>query len=289
MPAKYKIAISKIKLNQKLLPGDPMWHSFNASFKNLDIQSSDIAHAIYNGHAITTHHKDNWRATHNYLCGQHIGLDFDSEDKNSTLAHLSQDRFVSKYAALVHTTISHTDDTPRARVLFLLDQPIAQAKNYGLAASALLWLFGTADRQCKDAVRFFYGAPGCRINYLDNVLPLEIVKKIISNYTETGQNEKKQSIKKDYLPSATQQEAAEALQKIDPWKVDYDEWVTILMALHSQFGDGGYSLAESWAQGKRGEVAQKWRSFHQSGNGAGMVTIASLFGIAKRFGWSRTC
>jgi hypothetical protein len=67
--------------------------------------------------------------------------------------------------------------------------------------------------------------------------------------------------------------------------VDYDEWVSVLMAIHSQFGDDGYSLAEMWADGKQGEIDQKWKSFHQTGNVSGAVTIATVFGIAKRFGW----
>jgi hypothetical protein len=59
------------------------------------------------------------------------------------------------------------------------------------------------------------------------------------------------------------------------------------MGLHNQFGDGGFSLAESWGDGKQGEVEQKWKSFKQSGNPAGAVTIATVFGIAKRFGWKK--
>src|SRR3990172_298517 len=169
----YKIAISNFKLDSKLIPGDPRWSAFNSSFQNLDLESEHILDAIYKGRAVTTHHSNGWRATQNYLCGQHIGLDFDSGDEKSSLSYLSKDKFISKYASFIHTTISHTDEHPRARVMFLLDTPILQAKNYALAATSLLWLFGTADRQFKDAVRFFYGAPGCNCNWIDSVLPLE--------------------------------------------------------------------------------------------------------------------
>jgi hypothetical protein len=283
----YKVAVSNCKLSAKLLPGDPRWQDFNASFKNMELEPQDLLDVIYNGRAITTHHKNQWRATQNYLCGQHIGLDFDSGDENSRLGHLIGDKFISRYASLIHTTISHTPEHPRARVIFLLDSPICQAKNYALAASALLWLFGTADRQCKDAVRFFYGSPGCEFEYIKQVLPLEIIKKLIASYIETGAGEKHRAARPDYLPPASQQEVAGALKAIDPWKVEYDEWVSILMAIHSQFGEGGYTLAENWADGKQGEVSQKWKSFKQDGNATGAVTIASVFGIAKRFGWKK--
>lgn len=283
----FKIAVSSMKLDHKLLPGDPIWRDFNASFRNVDLETSDILDVVYHGRAITTHHSNNWRATQNYLCGQHIGLDFDSEDKNSSLPFLAKDKFISKYAAFIHTTISHKEDRPRARVIFLLDTPIMQAKNYAMAASALLWVFGTADRQCKDAVRFFYGAPACEFEYINQVLPLETIKKLIQEYTDTGAGEKKRAVRPDYLPPATQQETAEALKMIDPWKIEYDEWVSILMAIHSQFGEAGFQLAENWAGGKPGEVSLKWKSFHREGNTSGAISIGTMFAIAKRFGWEK--
>jgi len=283
----FSVAVSEYKLSSKIPPGDPIWHAFNGSFHNVDLQSRDLLNVIYMGRPITTHHKNKWRSTENFLLGQHIGLDFDSEDDASRMKTLINDKFVKRYASFVHTTVSHTEEKPRARVVFLLDTPIHQAKNYGLAASALLWLFGTADRQCKDAARFFYGAQGCKFEFLDNVLPLDLVKKMITNYLESGASERKKSTRSNYLPPASQKEVSDALSVINPWQIDYDEWVAILMAIHSQFGDGGYQLAESWAEGKQGEVNQKWKSFKQSGNGAGQITIATLFGIAKRFGWQK--
>lgn len=283
----YSIAVSEYQLDHKIPPGDAMWQSFNGSFHNVELTPRDLLNVVYMGRPITTHHKNKWRTTENYLQGQHIGLDFDSEDDNSTLATLTGDKFVSKYAAFVHTTVSHTPEKPRARVMFLLDAPIVQAKNYGLAASALLWLFGTADRQCKDAARFFYGAQGCEFEFTNQVLPLDVVKKLIRNYIESGAGERKRSSRPNYLPPASQQEVSDALKLIDPWQIQYDEWVSVLMALHAQFGEGGYLLAENWADGKGREVEQKWKSFNSSGNGTGAVTIATVFGLAKRFGWTR--
>ncbi|MEA1998339.1 MAG: hypothetical protein U9N61_03305, partial [Euryarchaeota archaeon] len=155
---KYKIAVSPFYIPEgKLLPGDPRWPKFNGSFHNREMTPPDLLNVIYAGSAITTHHKNHWRATKNFLLGQYIGLDFDSEDKDSDINNLKSDKFIRKYASFIHTTLSHTLETPRARVIFLLDEPIYQAKNYALGATALLWLFGAADRQCKDAVRFFYG------------------------------------------------------------------------------------------------------------------------------------
>lgn len=283
----YKLAVSRYSLAQKIPPGHPCWKKFNASFDNCELGSAEILSMVYQGYPITTQHRNHWRASENYLCGQHIGLDFDQGDQTSTLDYLAKDKFISRYASFLYTTISHAPEHPRARVIFTLDQPIMQARNYTLAMQALLWLYGTADRQCKDAVRFFYGSKGCAAEYLNNVLPLETVKKLIANYQESGQQEKRHAVRKDYHAPASQQEVADALRMIPAWGIPYDEWVEILMGIHAEFGDAGYALAESWADGKRGEVDQKWKSFKQAGNTSGAVTVATVFGIAKRFGWKK--
>lgn len=279
----YQIAISRYQLEKKIQPGDPIWPRFNACFNNQSLTTERLLEKIYAGHAITTWHKDHWRTSANYLAGQHIGLDFDSGDKSSSLDALCQDKFISRYAAFLYTTMSHTPEAPRSRVIFLLDAPIMQAKNYTLAVQSVLWLFGTADRQCKDAVRFFYGSPRCDFEIFSNVLPLETVKKLIGQYLETGAKEKHHAARKDYAAPTSQQEVADALKLIPPWGIDYDEWLAVLMGIHAAFGEAGFALAESWANGKPGEVEQKWRSFHASDG----ITVASVFGIAKKFGWRK--
>ena len=282
-----RIAVSRFELTAKIPPGDPFWPRFNASFQNVDYDTNEIMDAIYAGVPVTTWHKDNWRTSANYICGQHLALDFDSENETATIPYLAKDKFISKYGAFIHTTISHKPEAPRARVFFLLDTPIMQAKNYTLAAAALLWLYGTADRQCKDAVRFFYGAPDCTMHRIGNVLPLDVVKKLIGNYQESGQTEKRHATRRDYIAPPSQQEVADALRFIPAWGIDYDEWVQVLMGIHAAFGEDGRALADSWADGKPGEVAQKWNSFHTTGNVAGAVTVATVFGIAKKYGWRK--
>ncbi len=80
---------------------------------------------------------------------------------------------------------------------------------------------------------------------------------------------------------------ADALKKIPAWGIDYDEWVSVLMALHREYGDAGLSLAEQWAEGGPNEVARKWRSFRATGNTTGAVGLGTVFALAQRFGWTR--
>lgn len=281
----YKIAVSSMSIDGKIPPGDSIWSQFNASFQNEELELIDIANAIYNARPFTTWHKNNWRNASNYQLGQHIGLDFDTEDQRSTLQFLAKDKFIQKYAALIYTTPSHKPEAPRARVLFLLDTPIHQAKNYVLAVTSLLWLFGSGDRQCKDSCRFFYGSRNCDVEWLDNVLPLGKVKEIIGQYQATGAIVKKAHASKDYKPPADQAEVANALKSIPACGIDYDEWLKVLMAIHQAYGDAGMGLADQWAQGYDGEIARKWKSFNQGGNSTGAVTLNTVFRMAIDRGW----
>ena len=285
--AGYKIAVGPV-VSQKIPYGSDYWPTFNGAFQNKELAQIELAEALYEGHPITTWHSNHWRKSENFLRGQHLGMDFDTEDERSTLATLAKDPFIAKHAAILHTTISHTPDAPRGRVIFLLDTPIHQATNYCLAASALLWLFGTADRQCRDAARFFFGGkPGaCEMDWLGNVLSLDMVKDLIKRYQATGLQARRK-MKRDYQPRDTDQaEVVEALKHIDPWRIDYDQWVAVLMALHSEMPDALH-IAEEWADGKAGEVEHKWRSFKESGNVSGRVSIGTLFALAKENGWAR--
>jgi len=186
----YKIAVNRHPLDRKLPHGDPFWPTFNASFQNLELEPFDLGRMIYDGHAITTWHGNNWRHSKNFLLGQHLGLDFDTEDKRSALATLMADKFIARYAALLYTTPSHTPEKPRTRVIFLLDTPIQQAKNYALAAQALIWSFGSADSACKDPARSWWGSLHGEMEIPYKELPLDMVKRLIAQHQEVTAREK---------------------------------------------------------------------------------------------------
>lgn len=190
----YKIAFSTMALDGKLVAGDPRWKEFNSSFENLELSPSAISWLIDEGHAFTTWHANNWRHSDNYILGQHIGVDFDTRSVAETLL----DPFVQEYGALVYATPSSTPDNPRCRALFLLDTPIVQKGNYVKATSALLWMFGgVADKQCKDAVRFFYGCLGSMPTKVGKILPLAKVREVIAAHEAL----QRPAPKREYVPA----------------------------------------------------------------------------------------
>ena len=79
--------------------------------------------------------------------------------------------------------------------------------------------------------------------------------------------------------------AAQALQHISP-DCDYEQWIEIGQALHSEFGEQGCSLWDTWSQGGTKyqgtkDIETHWKSFHQ-GKGVGLGT---LYKHAKDCGW----
>lgn len=268
----YRIAFSTMELDGKLAPGDPIWARFNASFENLEASPHAIGWMIDDGRPFTTWHSHNWRTSANFICGQHLGVDFDTQGVDATLA----DPFVDTYAAIVYATPSSTPEAPRSRAVFLLDAPIMQASNYVRAASALIWLFGgQADRQCKDAARFFYGSLACIPTRRDRVLPLDVVRSLIAQTEAVAKPAAR--TRSDYKPRTSDaQDAADLLRRLSPSRADeYGDWITVGMAL-STIGDEGLRLWDDWSARSNkhvdGECERKWRTFDR--DGITMATVA---------------
>jgi hypothetical protein len=168
-----KIALSNNRADLGKIPANDTaaWNTFNGSFFNTDVEPIELMHKVQLGYAYTAQHR-NYRHSKNFICAQHIGLDFDTEDERSTISALSADPFFSRYAAFIHTTPSHRPEAPRARVVFVLDKPVTDKDKYAELAQALVHRFNMADGACKDAARFFYGAKSCETKWLGNALSL---------------------------------------------------------------------------------------------------------------------
>lgn len=171
-----KIAISNNRAELgKIEQGDrEAWRTFNGSFHNIDIEPKRFMELVQMGYAYTSQHTK-YRKEENFLLAQHLGLDMDTKDERSTLATLSQNPFIAQYALFIHTTPSHTEEAPKARVVFCLDRPIKDSEKYKEVMRALVDKFSSSDSSCKDASRFFYGAKGCSTIWLGNIITLEDV------------------------------------------------------------------------------------------------------------------
>jgi hypothetical protein len=163
------------------------WKTFNGDFRNYKLPVKKLMGAIQNGYSYTTQHH-RYRKSDNFICGQHIGLDFDTGNDRSAIGTLLENKFIKRNASFIHTTASHTTDKPRTRVIFILEVPIRSRAKYSLLAEAFAETFSTnggADVSCKDPVRLFFGAENCEIYELGNILKLKTAAKhIVLPYKE---------------------------------------------------------------------------------------------------------
>lgn len=281
---RFRIAFNRMALREKLPKGDPRWGTFNDSFDNLTLSPVEIADQIYKGYAYTTWHSGR-RNVENFICGQFIAIDMDSEDDRSRLDVLSEHPFVRMYGGILHTTPSHTEAAPRARVIFLLDRPIETGEGYTEAIRFLIAMFAS-DAACKDAAHFFYGASGCDLRIPDNVLPVSVLRRYYLRWmartakqqwqrlpTMAHENVISLDAERQRRRSATMEAGAPddveklrtALGKIDPWAIDYNRWIGVIAAAKREFGEPAFGVIESWAQGKPGEVRREWERLKVAG------------------------
>lgn len=163
------------------------WNKFNGEFTNRYLEVGELINCIRTGYAHTSQHNKyrSYLKKNNFICGQILALDLDTMDERSTFDYLVRDPFIAKYASFLYTTPSHTDISPRCRVVFVLDRHISDGKKFTLLAESLVYRYGLADGSCKDAVRLFFGSMDCKVLELGNVLTLEsAASELVKPYQE---------------------------------------------------------------------------------------------------------
>lgn len=71
--------------------------------------------------------------------------------------------FVKQYCALIITTSSHSEEKHKYRMVFVLPQAIKGWESIKEANTLLIEFLGVADKACKDASRFYYGATNAEV------------------------------------------------------------------------------------------------------------------------------
>lgn len=147
----------------------------HAAFQTVSVDPAFIVRHITSGKAISVSAvTGDWRREDNFISSQLMGVDL---DESPGIDALFEDQFVREYAFLAYPTPSHTEQAPRSRVLFILDQPLTDKERYKLLVKRLMHRFAVPlDESCKDAARVFYGSdkPGYRANEAAR-LPLAVL------------------------------------------------------------------------------------------------------------------
>lgn len=227
--------------------------------------------------------KDGHRKNENYLGDTNVV--FLDIDDGMTL----EEAYVifKELKCFIFTTRSHRKDKKgkvcdRFRVAIKLDKPInLEVVEYKIAMQSIFDFFGNVDRSTKDPARFYFSSPqNCEVWFSKGIKKLEwepIYKKAKS--MRQIEDMKRKEYAEQNKPT-TSEDIQAALNKIDA-DCEYSTWVEIGMALHSELGDIGFHIWDSWSRGgskyNEREMEIKWKSF-KSGSG---VSIGTLFHHAK--------
>jgi hypothetical protein len=137
-----------------------------------------------------------YRLNRHFVSAQFIAADFDTGDERSSFGYLLQQPLIAQYGTFLYTTLSHSPEHPKARVVFITDAPFADAAHYRRAKLALMEPLPWGDASVHDPSRLFYGSdPGRGMSWaMGNILPLAVVDELMDRYR--AQLEAEQSSRK---------------------------------------------------------------------------------------------
>jgi len=129
---------------------------------------------IQQGCAFAPQYKDQRRKGANFVCCGFLAADF---DEGCTIDQARNNAFIHSHGSFIYTTVSHTSDHHRFRVVFLLDDPATDGKqwadaNFGLAHKL------SSDPSIGDAARCFYGSKSAQIWDIGQTLTKELFQEL---------------------------------------------------------------------------------------------------------------
>lgn len=135
------IAINRMYPGEKLLYKDARWGKFTHSFHEQSLTVDELIEEVIQGYSFCPVMKDSHHKLENFVSAQHTGLDDDRGTSASLIDLLVEDPFTADHAGFLYETISSTQEYPKSRVFFVLDEPIYDRARYRLAQEALWWKF----------------------------------------------------------------------------------------------------------------------------------------------------
>ena len=151
------------------------------TFQNADITAAQLAQSVKNGYAFCAQHKNGWRQQSNFTEAGFLAVDI---DHGLTVQDALEDEFVQRYASMIYTTPSHTEEFQRFRIVFELEVVITDAMRMRDALTGLIMRLG-GDKACKDACHMFYGSTESTPILIGNILPEQQVDELVARTKES--------------------------------------------------------------------------------------------------------
>ena len=120
-----------------------------------EIAPKELAESLANGQTMVLGvMKNEVRKKVNLNYQEVIALDFDD---NTTIEEIENNEFIKQNASFIYTTFSHTEGHHKFRVVFFLENKLTNNEQVLEVYNKLFNMFPTADVNCKDSSRLFFG------------------------------------------------------------------------------------------------------------------------------------
>lgn len=85
--------------------------------------------------------------------------------------------FFQAFGAFAYTTLSHTEETPRCRLVFITERAIEDRETYKKIATAIFapWTHTGGDKSCTEPDRSFLGSPNGKFIYHGKFISAEMM------------------------------------------------------------------------------------------------------------------
>lgn len=157
-------------------PDDAVMRNSGRDWQAVENSEVELADWICGGGAYAPQYRGGHRKTANFVRSGFLAADVDA---GMTLEEAKGHAFVQHHAALIHTTVSHTAEHHRFRIVFLLDEAIVEARDFADAQLGLALMLG-ADTAATDAARMFFGNTKAVVVSIGKTLPPDVVANLIA-------------------------------------------------------------------------------------------------------------
>jgi hypothetical protein len=157
-------------------------------WKNRELKPAELAECVQHGFAYCAQliDLDQNRSSKNFLCSDIVSVDI---DKGRTLDEVRNDPLVREAATIIYTTVSHTNEAHRFRVIFALSRTITDPAEMR-AATRSLRLRLRGDSSVVDPARGFCGNTNTSIEIFDRGLSSQRLQELIEQSKDALQHDR---------------------------------------------------------------------------------------------------
>lgn len=143
---------------------------------SFELSEAEIVDNVRDGRPLAPQYRGGNRKTGNFIRAGFLAADI---DRGMTLEVARDHPFVQHHAALIHTTVSHTAERHRLRIVFLLGEPILNAGDWADAQLGVALKMGS-DASVTDGGRLFFGASNATIVQIGRTMPPAVVADLVA-------------------------------------------------------------------------------------------------------------